>query len=87
MLTLILLLGWMFFGYVMIIGALLIHVIGAERQGFKAFEWWANHPQPNPLKTWRDVFRCIWGLIVWPERLLYTINVKIPEYWDNYELY
>ena len=71
-------------GYVTIFCAMLIHLIRAESKGYAAIDWWdKNNPIQMYDATGTTVIRFLFGIMIWPIRVIQFLT-SIS---DLYELY
>ena len=80
------LLGWMLLGFVVIFTTVFIHVLMAEKRGYRALEWLGRASKKANFNTNHIVIRFIFGLLIWPVRLTQFL-MKLPYYYSKYEKY
>ena len=82
---LLLILGYMLFGFCAILGAVTIHFFRADAKGYDVLKWWReNYDLKHPLSTNSDKFGFVVGLLLWPIRLVNFLNI-IPNLYEQYE--
>lgn len=79
-------LGWMLMGYIVVCTTAAIHLIRAERRGFKALDWWDRNGSSiaSVLKSSDGKASIMFGLLIWPERLIEFAST-LPELYEMYE--
>lgn len=88
MLVLLGILGYAVIGYLAILAAVLIHVISAEKDGYEALKYWMDNLNVvNEAKciVKNDTLRLIYGLMIWPVRLVEFWS-SIPSLYEQYDL-
>ena len=80
------LLGWMLLGFVVIFTTIFIHVLMAEKRGYKALKWLSYASKKANSNTDHIVIRLIFGSLIWPVRLTQFL-MKLPYYYSKYERY
>ena len=80
------LLGWILLGFVVIFTTIFIHVLMAEKRGYRALEWLGRASKKANFNTDHIVIRLIFGLLIWPVRLTQFL-MKLPNYYGKYERY
>ena len=80
------LLGWMLLGFVAIFTTIFIHVLMAEKRGYRALKWLSYASKKAKFNTDHIVIRLIFGLLIWPVRLTQFL-MKLPNYYSKYEKY
>ena len=81
------LLLWMLYGIIGSYITALIHLIVAERKGYKALDWWEQHGSDifKGYTRFQIALNVSFGLIIWPVRILEYIFVYIPDLYNHYE--
>lgn len=78
------LLGWMLGGLLIMYVVVFTHLLIMERKGFAACDWWRERI-PGMLNGINyKVIRFIFGLIIWPIRLIQFL-MFIPDTYETYE--
>ena len=80
------LLGWMLLGFVVIFTTIFIHVLMAEKRGYRALEWLSCASKKAKSNADHTVIKLIFGLLIWPVRLTQFL-MKLPYYYSKYERY
>ena len=80
------LLGWMLLGFVVIFTTIFIHVLMAEKRGYRALKWLSCASKKANFNTDHTVIKLIFGLLIWPIRLTQFL-MKLPNYYSKYERY
>ena len=80
------LLGWMLLGFVVIFTTIFIHVLIAEKRGYRALKWLSYASKKANSNTDHIVIKLIFGLLIWPVRLTQFL-MKLPYYYSKYERY
>ena len=81
------LLQWIMNGTIAVFITALIHVVVAEFKGYEALKWWEEHD----LNIFKDHTRfeitinILFGLIIWPVRILEWLMFYIPKLYNVYE--
>ena len=82
------LLLWMVIGAIATFVVSAIHLVRAESKGYNALEWWNKHgPAIFRGCTPSDVvLKTLFGLVIWPIRLLSFVLITVPELYKHYKL-
>lgn len=71
------------FGYIAILSGVIIHLIKAEKNGYKALDWWNKNKDGIAKGTTKLDF--IIGLFIWWQRLYNFYANIIPQAYSLYE--
>ena len=74
---------YLLFGLVSVFGFTTAHLIMAERNGYAALEWWAEHNSSLDTSIDGNFFV---GLLIWPVRLAEFVFRTVPELYELYDL-
>lgn len=82
------LLFWMVLGIITAFVVSVIHLVRAESKGYNALEWWDEHSSDlfKMYTPFDYTIKCIFGLVIWPIRILSFLMITIPELYKHYEL-
>ena len=80
------LLGWVLLGFVVVFTTIIIHVLIAEKRGYRALKWLGCASKKANSNTDHIVIRFIFGSLIWPVRLTQFL-MKLPYYYSKYERY
>lgn len=78
------LLGYLVLGLIMIYGSAFIHIVYAEMNGYECIKWWEEHQDIIRSQINNNRVSYVYGLIIWPIRLIQFIN-SMPELYDQYD--
>ena len=81
----LILLAYLVGGYLTIFVAVLTHFIVADKQGYDVLKWWQSELSSGVFSNGDTVFDLIWGLFVWPVRLI-NFLINLPWYYEQYDL-
>lgn len=79
---------WMLGGYLIICASLAIHITNAERKGYEAWKYVAEHDSTvgaDLIQTKSGIANVLLGLLVWPIGWVRFL-ISIPDRYDAYEL-
>ena len=80
-------LTWLISGVIVVSITGLIHLITAEMKGYKALEWWNKHGDDifKGYTRFHIALKLIFGLLIWPVRVLEYLLFYIPKLYNSYE--
>jgi hypothetical protein len=77
--------GYIVSGIVVIVSVSVLHIIMAEKAGFKCLEWWTeNESFINKNTTVLDIMI---GVVIWPIRTIHFVCQKVPALYELYDRY
>ena len=83
---LVYLLVWCILGFISVYVTICAHMIKAYINGYDSIGWWQDYlSKKDRDDNHRETLKIIYGLIVWPIRLIAFVD-RIPELYEQYEL-
>lgn len=77
MLYVLLILGYIVLGFLCLWTAAFIHLLIAERRGYRACDWWQENIFPQLKNVKHRTLKIIFGLFIWPVRLIqFLLSIK-----------
>lgn len=71
-------------GIIILIASAAIHIVRAEKKGYKALKWWTSNLPINALENKFFISYLIVCLIVWPIKVIRFL-MHVSEYYRLYE--
>lgn len=85
------------YGYIVTVVTLLVHVLMAEKKGFRSLKFWADDNNIEMLKVivkgdfdyqedkLKLIIECIIGFVVWPYKMIWMIEELFPTLYLLYD--